>query len=409
MPVNSSTTLASVYLKWIFLRAIFHRGWWLVASLYFVTEANLNALQLVLLGTGQGLVVLLCEIPTGVVADTFSRKLSLLISHLLMGLAMLMTGLVTAFPWLLFTQMLWGLSWTFASGADIAWITDELDDNTRIDRLLGRAATLSQVGSALGLVLFGAIAWLTSLSTAIVGAGVLMLSLGGYVLWRFSERQFQPNHHSPITELRRTLRLGLVSARTNRIVLLLLSVTFLINGADEAFTRLFAKGLIDLGLPAVPPPIVWLTGLGLVTLGVGAICLALIERWLEGASNLRRLYLAGCLIGTVGLAMFALATDYRVALLGVVLVHGAAWNVVRIVSVIWTNQQAKSETRATLQSFLSQAENLGEVMIGFALAHAAYRISLPAGLLSAALVTAIAGVLIVAIRLDRTTDGPGIR
>ena len=81
---------------------------------------------------------MLIEIPAGVFADTISRKWSLVVSHALMGTAMIATGLVTDFELLVLTQMLWGLSWTFASGADVAWITDELDQPERISGVLDR-------------------------------------------------------------------------------------------------------------------------------------------------------------------------------------------------------------------------------------------------------------------------------
>ena len=38
-----------------------------------------------------------------------------------------MAGLVTTFPALALSQMLAGTGWAFSSGADVAWITDELD------------------------------------------------------------------------------------------------------------------------------------------------------------------------------------------------------------------------------------------------------------------------------------------
>ena len=53
-----------------------------------------------------------------------------------MGLSMIITGLVTDFPLLVMAQMLWGISWTFASGADIAYITDELNQSEKIDGVL---------------------------------------------------------------------------------------------------------------------------------------------------------------------------------------------------------------------------------------------------------------------------------
>jgi len=38
-----------------------------------------------------------------------------------------MTGLVTGFLLLVVTQVLWGVGWAFLTGADVEWITDELD------------------------------------------------------------------------------------------------------------------------------------------------------------------------------------------------------------------------------------------------------------------------------------------
>ena len=103
------------------MRALCFRGYWLVTSLYLVVVADLSAFQLVFLGTTMELTVLASEIPTGVMADTISRKWSIVISHGVMGVGMLTTGLVTSFGLLVAAQMLWGLGWTFSSGADVAW------------------------------------------------------------------------------------------------------------------------------------------------------------------------------------------------------------------------------------------------------------------------------------------------
>ena len=70
--------------------------------------------------------VFLFEIPTGVVADTYSRRLSLIIGYLGMGVAWMLVGVVSA-PWLIIALWgFWGLVYTFTSGAEEAWITDEV-------------------------------------------------------------------------------------------------------------------------------------------------------------------------------------------------------------------------------------------------------------------------------------------
>jgi hypothetical protein len=41
--------LAAMFLRWTGMRAVLHRGYWLVASLYLVVDADLSAFQLVFL------------------------------------------------------------------------------------------------------------------------------------------------------------------------------------------------------------------------------------------------------------------------------------------------------------------------------------------------------------------------
>jgi len=153
--------VVTVFIRWTWMRAVLHNGWWLVTSVYLVVDAGLSPAQLVLIGSVQSVFALLCEVPAGVFADTISRKWSLVISQLLMGTAMLSTGLVESFPLLLATQVLWGISWTFASGSDVAWITDELDQPDRITAILARAARAQLTGAATGLIALGLLAWAT--------------------------------------------------------------------------------------------------------------------------------------------------------------------------------------------------------------------------------------------------------
>src|SRR3954469_12600319 len=141
-----------VFLRWMGMRAVLHRGYWLVASLYLVLDAHLSPVQLVFLGTAQGIIALVAELPTGVVADTVSRKWALVIGHALIGSSMVVTGLVTAFPALVATQMIWGVGWNFVSGADVAWITDELDRPDRIAGVLTARARWEQIGAVVGLI-----------------------------------------------------------------------------------------------------------------------------------------------------------------------------------------------------------------------------------------------------------------
>lgn len=170
----SDYPLAVRYVRWSFLRSILHNGWWLVTSLYLVIDAELSASQLITIGVIQGIASFIFEVPAGVVADTISRKYSIVISHLLMGIAMCLTGLLTDFTLLIMTQVLWGIAWTFSSGADIAYITDELNQPTVISRILARTVRAQLKGAVFGIVIFGSFAWATTFSIAMVSAGILI-------------------------------------------------------------------------------------------------------------------------------------------------------------------------------------------------------------------------------------------
>src|SRR6187551_3468017 len=99
---------------------------WVVMAVYLVNELHLSPLQLVLMGTAMEATVFLFEVPTGVVADTYSRRLSLIIGFLGMGTAWLLVGVVSTAWLVIVLWAVWGLAYTFTSGAYAAWITDEV-------------------------------------------------------------------------------------------------------------------------------------------------------------------------------------------------------------------------------------------------------------------------------------------
>lgn len=134
----------------MYLRAVFHRGYVLASGLYFVVYAHLSASQIVFLGTVMSATLVLTDIPTGVWADALGRKWPLVIGHLFLTAGMAMTGVVTAFPLILVTQVLWGVGWAFLTGADVAWVTDELAQPHRIARVLTASARWELAGERRG-------------------------------------------------------------------------------------------------------------------------------------------------------------------------------------------------------------------------------------------------------------------
>ncbi|WP_432891271.1 MFS transporter [Kribbella sp. CA-245084] len=368
--------MEKVFIRWTWLRAVLHNGWWLVTSVYLVVDAGLSPAQLVLIGSVQSAFALVFEVPAGVIADTISRKWSLVISQVLMGTAMLATGLFESFPALLATQVLWGISWTFASGSDVALITDELDRPDRINVVLTRAARAQLTGAATGLIALGLLAWATRRDVTIMVAGVAMMSLALYVAFRFTEHNFVPTRTARWSTSWTTFVRGVTLVRRSRAILLIFAATFLVNGASDAAGRLTQKQLIDLGLP---PSILWFTALGVVGLVVGALVLRLVAHRINGRHAATD-YALAALVGVLSMLLLAFARDPALGAIAVVLLNGIVTPLTRVISTIWINTRTTADIRATTHSFLAQLEYLGEIVCGITISTLAGLTTLPVAL-----------------------------
>ena len=394
--------VVTTFLRWTYLRAVFHRGYVLASGLYFVVDAHLSASQIVFLGTVMSVTLVLSDIPTGVWSDAIGRKWPLVIGHLFLAAGMAMTGVVTAFPLILVTQVLWGLGWAFLTGADVAWVTDELDQPHRIARVLTASARRDLAGGATGMVAFGVLGWATSLATAMVVSGVAMAVLGLFVAARFTERNFIPTPEKRWSTSLSIFRLGVSLLRRDHEILLVFVATMIINGAAMV-GWLFPKQLVYLGFPS--DPVLWYTALGICSSAAGVAALHIVQARIDGVGVARHMYALTCFIGVLGLIVLAYAPDAIIGGAGVLLVSGLAFNVTRTVSVIWVNRRTTSDVRATVRSFLDQAESIGEICGGFALAVLAQAAGISITLITSAALIAFTGALVARSGADRTSPG----
>lgn len=176
------------------------------------------------------------------------------------------------------------------------------------------------------------------------------------------------------------------------------AATMIINGAG-VITWLFPKQLVNVGFPN--DPVLWYTALGILSSAVGVVALHIVEARIDGVGVARRMYALACFIGVLGLVVLAYAPDALIGGAGVLLVGGIAFNVTRAVSVIWVNRRVTSDVRATVHSFLSQAETIGETFGGFALAVLAQAAGISVTLVTSGALIACAGVMVARSRADR--------
>ena len=107
--------------RFYLLARTYHSFCWMmmvtVDLLFMVEVAYLDPLQMVLVGTVLEVSTVLFEIPTGVVADVVSRKVSVIIGHAMIGAGFLVMALWPTCGLILLSQVIWGVGHTFTSGA----------------------------------------------------------------------------------------------------------------------------------------------------------------------------------------------------------------------------------------------------------------------------------------------------
>lgn len=378
-----------------------------VTTIYRVQAAGLDPLQLTLVGTALEGSIFLLQIPTGALADVFSRRRSVILGVALTGAGFLLEGLFPRFGPILLAQVLWGAGYTFISGAEEAWISDEVGVE-RANRGFLRA---QQVGMITGLAGVGGSVALASwrLNAPLELAGLLALGLAGLVALVMRE---SPRSHAEavgvarLADLRGTLQRSWRLLLSRPTLLLILGIELFGGLSSEGFDRLGdAHFLLDTGLPPLGPfqPVVWFGVFSASILLLGLLATELARRRVDVNSHraVARTLLALTVVIIVGMVAFGLAGAFWFAAAMYLVV-----NVVRRVSsplyTAWLNQHTEPATRATVLSLEGQADALGQIAGGPAVGAIGSAVSLPAALVVAGLALTPAVALIA--RTVRTPD-----
>jgi MFS transporter, DHA3 family, tetracycline resistance protein len=347
-----------------------HLPTWVVMAVYLVRELHFSPLQLVLMGTAMEAAIFLFEVPTGVVADTYSRRLSLVLGYFGTGAAWVAVGLISA-PWLVIALWgVWGFAYTFTSGAEQAWITDEIGVD-RVGAVFLRGARYGQAGAVVGLLLQVAVGT-QSLRAGVVLGGLFTIACGLASALVMPETGFAGRSHwraPPLTALRTTAMRGGRFALAQRVILLFIGVELFLGMSSEAFDRLKeAHFLRDVGLPAVGQlgPVVWfgsfwLAGMILNIAATGAL-IGRVER--GGRCVVARYLLAFTALELTAMLLFALTGSTWLAIGGLLGVFFARNMASPLYDTWLTEQITDSSVRATVFSITGQANAVGQAAGG---------------------------------------------
>ena len=340
---------------------------WVLAPVYFVQTVGMSPLQLVLVGTFMELTVFLFEVPTGIVADVYSRRLSIVIGLFVMGAAIVFVGSVPEAWAVIAGWSVWGFGYTFTSGAADAWLADEIGVD-KVRPVYLRSAQVSRVVALIGIGISVALG-LVEVWLPIVVGGCVITETGVVVMFLMPETGFAPapreEMEGAVRTMARTGRTGARLVRQTPLLLLILGISASWGAWSEGYDRLSEAHIIrDVGLPSFfgLSFIVWFGLIYAASLLLSIFVARPANRRLEHAKpatvTKTLLVLNAALIGTV--VVFGLAGLFWLAVLAMLLTN-VARSLVMPLFTSWLNQSiSRSNVRATVMSITNQADAVGQ-------------------------------------------------
>ncbi len=340
-----------------------------VNMVFMVEVAGLDPLQMVLVGTVLEGSVFLFEIPTGVVADAVSRKLSVIIGHVMIGVGFLVLALFPSFAFILLSQVIWGIGWTFISGAYAAWLSEEIGVERANEAFL-RGSQISHAAAFFGIGGAIALAHISLQLPILVGAvGVIGLAVAMCFLMR--ESGYEPTadgERETWQVMRRTFRSGVTEIRSRPVLVVMLGITAVFGMFSEGIDRLFTPYLIEsFEFPKLADldSVTWWGIIAAVSSLVGLAATTVARRRVDLDDQAKLTWILGLLLIAISLLVLLIAN-----LSGFMLVLGCYWLVGGLRSAYgplvtaWLNRLLPAQSKATLFSMYGQSDAVGQTVGG---------------------------------------------
>ena len=400
----------SAYKTYLLFSAITAMCFSLVATVmivYHIEIVHLNPLQLILVGTTLELACFIFEIPTGIVADVYSRKLSIVIGGVLTGVGFILEGSISSFIFVLVAQIVWGLGSTFISGSLEAWIAEE-EKNKDLDEIYIKGAQAGQIGAFIGIVLSTVIANF-SVRLPIIVSGVLFIILALFLWLYMPENNFKPSAPGDLNTFKKmvyTFKSGLKIVKSKSIIMILLAVTLFYGLSSEGYDRLSnAHFLQDTTLPKLGnlSSVTWFGIFGILGMILSFIVMHFMAKNLKNEDNRKNGKLLLCIniLYISSMLIFALTRNFSLMLIAYL-----ATNTFRIINKpifsAWLNGHIDDNSRATVLSINGQMNSLGQILGGPIIGIIATNISVSIGIVCTSLLVAPVLVLyIISMIMDK--------
>ena len=360
-----------------------------INMVYQVETVKLNPLQIVLVGTTLEVTCFLCQVPTGVLADMYSRRLSVVLGYLLIGAGFLCEGLFARFYPVLLAQVLWGFGETLVSGAREAWCADEIGEE-HVGKAFLRGSQIGQIASLLSIPVSIGLAATFQLNVPVIVGGSILLVLGLFLFLYMPEQHFVPSTGTRHTTMIRMLLEGGRAVGRSRMLLAVLGVTAFSAMASEGFDRLGIDHFIqDYTFPALGhlPSLTWF---GIIGAGSSLLILPMTEivRRKLDTNNQRllvRLMLSFNILLVGSVAVFALASNFYLALVAY-WIAGVFRGSLFPLYTTWLTRNSAPRIRATIISMFGQIDAIGQIAGGPGVGYIGTAVSIRAALLTTSVI-----------------------
>lgn len=350
-------------------------------AIYYIEELGLNPFQLIIIGTILEMAIILFEGITGVVADTYSRRLSIIIATFVLGCAFILEGSIPyftdaiavgalgVFAALIAAEVIRGIGETFLSGADQAWLVDEAGEEA-VAAIFVRTNQLRLIASLIGIVGSVVLASIALNLPYIIG-GTIYVMLGIFLCFFMKEERFErapATGEMPLGAMKTTLISGIGFIRKKPVLWMLLLVTVLMGAASEGFDRLWEAHLLEAYIfPEIGEwgPVVWF---GIIHFIGTMISIGAME-WFQRKFDVNkpRIIRNSLFYFTIGqivfMLIFGLAPSFYWAILSF-WVLGIIGSIAAPLYQTWLNQQLESGSRATVLSIMGQGNAVGQGLGG---------------------------------------------
>jgi MFS family permease len=376
----------------------------------FLLDAGLNNTEAFAANAFFTAGMVIFEVPTGVLADTWGRRAS----YLLGSTTLLLTTLVYVAMWRIqaplwgwaLASILVGLGFTFFSGATEAWLVDALtfsDSRHELEPVLARGQVVDGAAMLVGSATGGFVAQLTNLGVPyLIRSALLGLTLIAAFLFMRDLGFTASRGKAPLVEVRRVLRDSLDAGWRNRPVRWLM-LSALISGGVGIFA-----------FYALQPYLLELYG-NERAFGVAGLAAAIVAgtEMLAGliAPRIRHLFrrrthalIVAGVGGVASLALIGVTSSFWIAIV-LLVIWGMTFAVTMPFRQAYLNGIIPAQQRATVLSFDNLMGSAGGVIAQPVLGRVADIRGYPAAYVaSAAIQLAAVPFLLLARREDAKSD-----